>query len=354
MDTHAIPLIIPSLDPDDRLPVLLRQLKEKGIRNIVLINDGSSAAYDRYFEQAEQEFGCTVLRHAVNLGKGRALKTAFNYCLQRWPDAPGCVTADSDGQHSPECILTCMQTLNDTPDSLILGVRDFSDDQVPFNSRWGNRITCLVFRLLCGVRISDTQTGLRGIPAAFMRRLMNVPGERFEFETNMLIETRDAFPVKEVPIRTIYDSRTNHVTHFNPLRDSLRIYAVFGKFLMSSLGSTVVDLAIFQLLVWLLSGFGGSWYITAATAVARICSAVFNFRCNQKLVFRSSCGTAGAAARYAALCIVQTAASAALVTLLFGLWGGSELLIKIVVDSLLFLISFQIQRIFVFASRKKH
>ena len=81
MDTHAIPLIIPSLDPDDRLPVLLRQLKEKGIRNIVLINDGSSAAYHRYFEQAEQELGCTVLRHAVNLGKGRALKTARSALL---------------------------------------------------------------------------------------------------------------------------------------------------------------------------------------------------------------------------------------------------------------------------------
>ena len=352
MNVYDIPVIIPSLEPDDRLPELLCRLKEKGIRNIVLVNDGSSDAYEEFFVKAQNVFGCTVLRHAVNLGKGRALKTAFNHCLQQWPDAPGCVTADSDGQHSPECILACMQALHDHPQHLVLGVRNFADEQVPFKSRWGNRLTCLVFRLLCGVRISDTQTGLRGIPADFMRKLMSVPGERFEFETNMLIETRDTFPVLEVPIRTIYDSRTNHTTHFNPLRDSLRIYAVFGRFLASSLGSTVVDLAVFQLLIWLLGGFGGSWYITAATAAAQVCSAAFNFRCNQKLVFRSQCGTTGAAIRYTVLCVIQTAASAALVTLLFGLWGGSELLIKVLVDSLLFLISFQIQRIFVFTNKK--
>ena len=352
MNTLEIPVIIPSLEPEDRLPALLADLKAAGICNIVLVNDGSSADYDPCFQRAEQEFGCTVLRHAVNQGKGRALKTAFNYCLLRWPEAPGCVTADSDGQHSPECILNCMQALNDNPGDLVLGVRDFSDEQVPFNSRWGNRITCVVFRLLCGVRISDTQTGLRGIPAAFMRQLLCTPGERFEFETNMLIETKDAYPVREVPIRTIYDSRTEHVTHFNPLRDSLRIYAVFGRFLASSLGSTVVDLAVFQLLIWLLGGTSGSWYISAATAVARACSAAFNFRCNQKLVFKSKAKTASAALRYAALCVVQAAASAALVTLLFALWGGSELLIKILVDSVLFLISFQIQRVFVFSGRR--
>lgn len=352
MNPCDIPVIIPSLEPDDRLTALLADLKAHDIRNIVLVNDGSASAYDHYFQQAQEEFGCTVLRHAVNLGKGRALKTAFNHCLLHWPEAPGCVTADSDGQHSPECILACMNALCENPDRLVLGVRDFSDEQVPFNSRWGNRITCVVFRLLCGVRISDTQTGLRGIPAVFMKQLLNVPGERFEFETNMLIETRDTYPVFEIPIRTIYDSRTNHTSHFNPLRDSLRIYAIFTKFLFSSLGSTVVDLAAFEIFIRLLQHIAGSWYITAATTLARICSAAFNFRCNQKFVFKSNAKTSAAAVRYAILCVLQTAASAALVTLLHGAWGGSELLVKILVDSFLFLISFQIQRTLVFGRKK--
>lgn len=128
MNVYDIPVIIPSLEPDDRLPELLCRLKEKGIRNIVLVNDGSSDAYEEFFVKAQNVFGCTVLRHAVNLGKGRALKTAFNHCLQQWPDAPGCVTADSDGQHSPECILACMQALYDHPQHLVLGVRNFADE----------------------------------------------------------------------------------------------------------------------------------------------------------------------------------------------------------------------------------
>ena len=353
MKACEIPLIIPALEPDERLPRLLAALRQEGLCHIVLVNDGSGPEYDGYFRQAEQEFGCTVLHHAVNLGKGRALKTAFNYCLHTWPGLTGCVTADSDGQHSPACILACMKALAEQPDHLVLGVRDFSAQEVPFNSRWGNRLTCQVLRTLCGVKLSDTQTGLRGIPADFMRQLMNVPGERFEFETNMLIESREKFPILEVPIETIYDSRTDHATHFNPLRDSLRIYAVFGKFMLSSLSSTLLDLAVFQLMIWLLSGWLGSWYITAATVIARVCSAMFNFRCNQKLVFRSDGSTSGQALRYALLCVVQTAASAGLVTLLHGLLGGSELLVKIPVDVLLFFISFQIQRRFVFVPDRK-
>ena len=353
MNPFEIPVIIPSLEPDDRFLPLLAALCEKGIQNIVVVDDGSGPRYAEIFACAQKTYGVTLLRHAVNLGKGRALKDAFNYCIQQWPDAPGCVTADSDGQHSPECILACTQALCQNPEHLILGVRDFSVEQVPFTSRWGNRITCMVFGALCGVKISDTQTGLRGIPTAFMKTLMTVPGERFEFETNMLIESREAVPVFEVPIQTIYDSRTNHTTHFNPLRDSVRIYAIFAKFLLSSLSSTLVDLSLFQLLVWLLQGILQGWYITVATVGARLASAVFNFRCNQKLVFRSKRSTVSAGVRYAALCCVQTIASAALVTWLYGWWGGAELLVKILVDSLLFFISFQIQRAFVFGSAQK-
>ena len=131
MDYKQIPLIIPSLEPDEKLPRLLEQLHAAGIQNIVLVDDGSGPAYAHFFEEAQQRWGCPVLRHAVNLGKGRALKTAFNYCLNTWPDAPGCVTADSDGQHTPECILKVMKALTERPDALILGCRDFDEKDVP-------------------------------------------------------------------------------------------------------------------------------------------------------------------------------------------------------------------------------
>ena len=194
-DYLDVPVIIPSLEPDDRLPTLLGEMRQAGIRRILLVDDGSSQSYRHYFDEAEEQ-GCTVLRHAVNLGKGRALKTAFNHCLNVWPDAPGAITADSDGQHSVPDILRFMQEMCAHPDSLLLGCRDFDDAGVPFKSRYGNKITCFMFRSLCGVSVSDTQTGLRGVPTTFMRRLMNVAGERFEFESNMLIETKDRLPLR--------------------------------------------------------------------------------------------------------------------------------------------------------------
>lgn len=353
MQTYQeLPLIIPSLEPDEKLPALLSALHEAGIRNIVLVDDGSGPAYRPIFDAAEAG-GCTVLRHAVNLGKGRALKTAFNYCLLRWPDAPGCVTADSDGQHTPACILSCMQALWQSPGSLVLGCRDFDAAGVPARSSFGNKCTRLMFRLLIGLSITDTQTGLRAIPAAFMRQLLETKGERFEYESNMLIDTKDAgVPLLEVPIQTVY-LEENKSSHFHPIRDSLRIYSIFGKFLFSSLSSSVVDLILFSLFCGILRAASGLPvdYIILATILARLLSATYNYLINYKVVFKSKAGHGGAAVRYAVLAVVQMACSALLVKWLFGLLGGSEVLIKIPVDVLLFFVSFQIQREFVYKKK---
>ena len=118
-----IPLIIPSYEPDEKLLKLLGQLRESGFQNIVLVDDGSGEDYACFFARAERDYGCRVLRHAVNQGKGRALKTAFNFCLQEFAGAAGVITADSDGQHSPECILACAEALLAHPEALILGCR---------------------------------------------------------------------------------------------------------------------------------------------------------------------------------------------------------------------------------------
>ena len=355
-DYLDVPVIIPSLEPDDRLPRLLAEMRGAGIRRILLVDDGSPESYRPYFDEAERQ-GCTVLRHAVNLGKGRALKTAFNYCLNTWPEAPGAITADSDGQHSVPDILRFMGEMAEHPGSLLLGCRDFDDPGVPFKSRWGNKITCGMFKALCGVAVSDTQTGLRGVPTPFMRRLMNVPGERFEFESNMLIETRDRIPIRELPIQTIYDSKENHTSHFHPLRDSARVYAIFGRFLFASLSASVLDLALFTLLIWLLKPrfAAPTAAIFLCTVLARVCSASYNYYINHRVVFRSQAGHQRAAVRYFALAVVQMLASAGLVSLItVGLLGApeaAELPVKILVDVVLFFLSFQIQREIVYKKK---
>ena len=200
-----IPIIIPSFEPDEKLLKLLQQLRDAGIVNIIVVDDGSGMQYTHFFDEAENKYGCQVLHHAVNQGKGRALKTAFDYCLRQLPNMTGVITADSDGQHTPECILDCVDALLEHTDSLILGCRCFEQEDVPVRSEFGNKCTRIVMKYLAGISISDTQTGLRGISTEFMKQLLFVKGERFEFETNMLLEAKNRkILFFEVPIKTIY------------------------------------------------------------------------------------------------------------------------------------------------------
>ncbi len=294
-----------------------------------------------------------MLHHAVNQGKGRALKTAFNFCLQEFPGLVGVITADSDGQHTPDCILDCAEALIEHPDSLILGCRCFEGEDVPVRSEFGNKCTRVVMKYLTGITVSDTQTGLRGIPAAFMQQLLMVKGERFEFETNMLLETKTRkIPIVEVPIKTIYIEE-NKTSHFNPIKDSVRIYMIFGKFLFSSLSSSVVDLVLFSVFCFLLRDmdFQVVSYITAATVLARILSAFYNYSMNYKVVFQSETSVKQSLPRYIGLAVVQMSFSALLVNKLYPLFGGVEVLVKIPVDVLLFFLSFVIQREFVYTEK---
>jgi putative flippase GtrA len=353
-----VPIIIPSLEPDERLLTLLKGLRELDLRDIILLNDGSGEQYDRYFEEAKTVYGCTVLKHYANMGKGRALKDAFNYCLNTFPDLSGCLTADSDGQHSPEDIRRCLDVFSQDDTQLVLGCRDFDDAQVPYKSKMGNKLTRRVCKWLCGVDVSDTQTGLRVIPKSFMVKLLNVSGERFEFETNMLIETVDQqVKMKEVSVKTLYDSKENHATHFDPVRDSIRIYRIFGrmfgKFLISALSSSVIDLLLFALFCRIFKNINIPFYAAAATVLARVISAAYNYSINYRFVFRSNSGFANSGVKYFALAAVQMCFSAGLVT------GGilllsavPELYIKIAVDVVLFLVSYWIQRVFVFGKER--
>ncbi len=344
------PVIIPSLEPDERLTKIVRDLIETGFKNIILVDDGSGENYYELFGEAKA-LGCTVLRHAVNLGKGRALKTAFNYCLQEFRDAVGCVTADSDGQHTSKDILRCATALCENPDMLIMGCRDFKGENVPFKNRTGNKITAFVFSALCGIKCSDTQTGLRAVPREFMKRLLSVSGERFEFETNMLIETKtEEVALLEVPIKTIYQGE-QYTTHFNPLTDSFKIYKLFGKFIFASLLGTAIDLSLFTIFTKLLISLFPAYYIIASTIIARVISASVNFAVNKKAVFKSHADTTSTAVKYALLCVVVMFLSGTLVTVFHRMLGGSETVVKLCVDLVLFVMNFWVQREVVFKKK---
>lgn len=245
-------IVIPAYEPDTRLLDLLKNIKGKNLGLIILINDGSSSKYTDIFNKASNIMGTDgiTLTHDLNRGKGRTLKTVFTYILDNYPNAIGVVTADSDGQHTTDAVEKIMKTLSQKTDGLILGVRDFSEEGILWKSRWGNKLTENIFAYLAGVHISDTQPGLRGIPKSFMQELLNIRGERFEFEMRMLLESAGKYPITEVVIETIYDSVDNHQTHFNPILDSIRIYRILGekflRYIAASLSSFIIDIVIFS------------------------------------------------------------------------------------------------------------
>ena len=286
-----VTVVLPSLDPDEKLGIVIRGLLEYGFSDIVLVNDGSKEENLHYFTEAAAHPQVTLLHHPENRGKGAALKTAFRYVLENRPEGAGVVTVDGDNQHHPEDTKACALHMLETG-KLTLGVRDFSLPEVPTRSRMGNRITSLVFELFVGMTIADTQTGLRAIPRGDLAPLTEIAGDRFEYETNMLLAMKNLnIPFDQVKIRTVYIEE-NKSSHFRAVRDSWRIYklilAHFFKFAASSLLSSVVDEGLFLLLTWALTGvLTGFAFKAVPVLVARVLSSLLNFYMNKQLVFKS-------------------------------------------------------------------
>ena len=207
-------IIIPAYQPDTRMLKLIDDIKANSDYGVVIVNDGSDIHCRPIFERAV-EIGCTVLVHEVNLGKGAALKTAFAYLLDsKYSDYLIC--ADCDGQHKWQDIKKIAEAIPSHPASIILGGRTFVG-KVPFKSMLGNKITRAIFSFITGNKISDTQTGLRGFQSTMLPWLVTLPGNRYEYEMNQLLEAKKAgYRIQCIPIDTIYENN-NEGSHFNPI-----------------------------------------------------------------------------------------------------------------------------------------
>ena len=361
-----VTIIIPSLDPDEKLCQVVDSMLAAGFSDIVLVNDGSAADHVQPFLDAAARPGVTVLTHAVNQGKGRALKTAFAWCIENRPDTGGVVTVDGDGQHSAKDVLACAQALEREPEKIWLGVRDFALEQVPLRSRLGNTLTRGIMKLACGVRLTDTQTGLRAISAKYLPLMCRIEGERYEYETQMLLSLRgERIGIGEVVIDTVYINE-NETSHFDAVKDSWKIYKVifrhmgrslrsFGAFAASSIVCFLLDNGIFTLLnAAVLRSVADGGRELASTLGARVVSSVVNFLLNRNLVFRSRSSAGRSAGRYFLLAVIQCSVSALLVYLIDALLKTSNVMetaIKLPVDGLLFLVSYTIQKKWVFREK---
>ncbi len=337
MELTKIAVIIPAWQPDTRLNLLVDELLQSEIALIVILDDGSMPPVgDGVAEQTRVR----VLRHGTNLGKGRALKTAMNYVLVERPELTGVVTADADGQHLAEDVLRVAVTLAGSLARAVLGVRGFADD-VPLRSWLGNAVTRYVFWFLARRRVSDTQSGLRGFPTGIIPELLSLQGERYEYEMNVLAHLcRTNMPPIEVPIRTVYLEQ-NRSSHFNPVRDSMRIYFVLLRFYASSVTAAAIDFAVFGVV------FAATNGILISTLVGRV-SSLANFALNKRYVFQTRGPVRSALWRYYLLAGVMAGLSYASVRVLSSEARWNVFAAKIVVDTVLSLASFALQRTIVF------
>ncbi len=312
-------IIIPAYEPDKRLIQVVQDITIKLPKaRIIVVNDGSGPGYNDYYDETAF-IGATVLTHPVNKGKGAALKTAFAHIqeevVSQHLSAQPIVTVDSDGQHLIKDIVRVAKATEENPSHLVLGARAF---------------------------VTDTQTGLRGMSTDLIPWLLNLDGNRFEYEFNMLLEAKKSgHQISEVPIETVY-LEENKSSHFRPIRDSIRIYSPFLKFSGTAVLASVIDAtALFVL-------FALTKNLLLSVVLARVISASSQCLLNANVVFNPTSSLFRSSVRYFMLVLVLLACNYFLLSSLVAI-GLGLVLAKLVTETLLFLVSYRVQHNVVFA-----
>lgn len=332
-------VLMPAWQPEAGFVPLVESLVASGFAAVIVVDDGSMATCMPVFAAVAEMPRVHLLRHAVNLGKGRGLKTGFNYLLTSLPEIEGVVTADADGQHRVADIVRVALALDVTADAAVLGVRTFAAD-VPLRSRFGNELTRILFAFTTGAKLADTQTGLRAFPRGLLAQLLPLEGDRYEYEMTVLAHLCRLRKPVEVPIDTVYIDG-NRASHFDPIRDSMRIYFVLLRFYFSSIVAAAIDFAGFAI------AYAVCGNLLWSMALGRLSSLV-NFTLNKRFVFRSRGSVVGALWKYYLLVLGIGGVSYGLIWLLTHYAGWNVFVAKLTVDGLLSLVSFAAQRTYIF------
>lgn len=352
--------LIPAYEPDEKIKKLAYELTEKGF-DIVVVDDGSGPDYAELFEELSQN--ATVLTHGYNRGKGAALKTGLSYINKYMAYTESVltpagaetvsgrdaviVTVDADGQHLPDDVLRVAEISAQRRDALVLGSRALSED-IPVRSRFGNTVTRHVYSAATGVHIHDTQTGLRAFHRSLIPRLLDIEGDRYEYEINMLMQlAAEGVLIIEERIETVYEDN-NSGSHFRTVRDSFRVYKEILKFSASSLASFAIDYGMYALLLAATGAAGIANNLVISNIGARLVSGTANYTMNKKLVFRSRTGFAKSAAQYFLLAAFILAGNTIVLSTLAGTLGINRFAAKLITEVIFFAISWTVQKYVIF------
>ena len=354
--------LIPAYEPGEKLISLVHDLRDRGF-DIVVVDDGSGMDYRDTFKKVSHD--AVVLTHPENRGKGAALRNGLSYILNymaydevaRTPSGVRelsgrdavVVTVDADGQHLPDDVLRVARIAGNRRDALVLGSRALEED-VPARSRFGNTVTRHVYSAVTGVRVHDTQTGLRAFSRDLIPALLEIEGDRYEYEINMLLTlATEGYTIIEERIETVYEDN-NSGSHFRTVRDSFRVYKEILKFSASSLASFAIDYCMYAVLLTLTGTLGMTHGLVISNIGARLVSGTANYTMNRKLVFKSRTGFAKSAAQYIALAALILAGNTMVLSLLAGTFGINSMIAKLITEILFFVISWTVQKYVIFFS----
>ena len=330
--------LIPSLEPDENLIKIVNELLKSNYK-VVVVDDGSGPNYKEIFDKCK----CKVISYEKNMGKGYALKTGLKFIKNNYENAY-IVTMDSDGQHTVEDAEKIIKYAKRHKNTLVLGSRKRGEN-TPLRSFLGNTITCFIFDLVTHTKIYDTQTGLRAFSSNLIDYLLEVEGDRFEYEMNVLLNlSRNNIKVHEITIQTIYIDK-NSGSHFNAIKDSYKIYKEILKFSFSSIISFLIDYVLYILFNLLTNN------LALSNVLARIVSGTTNYNINRSLVFKSTKRVRNTFYKYVLLAITILIFNTILVLCLSKVFN--VYLAKLFTEIILFFVSWIIQKIIIFKGDDK-
>lgn len=352
--------LIPAYEPDEKMLGLIDELSERGF-DIVVVDDGSGRDHEDIFLRAEEK--AVVLTHAENRGKGAALKTGLRY-IEKYMAycettvVPGgavsisgkdavIVTVDADGQHKPDDVERVAGISRQNKNAMVLGSRALAEG-TPLRSKMGNTITRYVYKLATGVPVHDTQTGLRAFRLSMIPLLLEIEGERYEYEMNVLLKLASGgVTIIEEEIETVYEDN-NSGSHFRTVKDAARVYKEILRFSASSIVSFLIDYAAYAGFLLLTGAAGISNGLIISNIAARLISGTANYTMNRKLVFRSRTGIARSASQYAMLAGSILAGNTLVLSVLTGTLGINSYLAKVITEIIFFAISWTVQKYVIF------
>ncbi|HPZ24041.1 MAG TPA: bifunctional glycosyltransferase family 2/GtrA family protein [Bacilli bacterium] len=334
--------LIPTYEPDEKLIKLVDDLVDNGF-DVIVVDDGSGKPYEPIFNKLNNKI--KMISYQENRGKGYALKRGLTFIQFAYANDPYIVvTMDSDGQHTINDALKLVKEVEGNDELLVLGSRP-RNGNIPARSKIGNDITRFIYKLITGVDIYDTQTGLRAFSNKLMDYMLQVNANRYEYEMNVLLGiNKNNIKYKEIKIESIYIDN-NSGSHFNTFKDSFRIYKEIIKFSLSSLASFFLDYSLYALLLLVSND------VIIANILARVVSATFNYNVNRNIVFNSEDSIYKSGSMYLLLALVILIMNTLLLSLFVSL-GINSLLAKVIVEVLLFSVSWIVQKKLIFNSKK--